>query len=131
MLSQVRWLRVVVAAFLIEVGLIVTTLPFILIIAQAVVFKAIVPLACLVVPFVVTFFSTRPLTSARALNGLLTGIVATAMYFVLVVVASSIDEAVASYGSVALLAGVNVLRIVSAAAGSFTADRRAAAPSAA
>ena len=124
MLSQVRWLRVVVAAFLIEVGLIVTTLPFILIIAQAVVFKAIVPLACLVVPFVVTFFSTRPLTSARALNGFVTGVVATVMYFALVLGASSIAEAVASYGSVALLAGVNVLRIVSATAGGYAADRR-------
>ena len=38
MLSQIRWLRAVVAAFLIEVGLIVFTLPFILIIAEAVVF---------------------------------------------------------------------------------------------
>ena len=125
MLSQVRWLRVVVAAFLIEVGLIVTTLPFILIIAQAVVFKAIVPLACLVVPFVVTFFSTRPLTSARALNGFVTGVVATVMYFALVLGTSSLAEAVASYGSVALLAGVNVLRIVSATAGGYAADRRA------
>ncbi|HXS79868.1 MAG TPA: hypothetical protein VN818_06265 [Gammaproteobacteria bacterium] len=131
MLSQVRWLRVVIAAFVIEVGLIVTTLPFIPLLDDALVFRVVVPLACLIVPFVVTFFATRPLPTARVLNGLLTGIVATAMYFVLVVVASSIDEAVASYGSVALLAGVNVLRIVSAAAGGFTADRRAAAPSAA
>ena len=124
MLSQVRWLRAVVAAFLIEVGLIVFTLPFILIIAEAVVFKAIVPLACLVVPFVVTFFSTRPLSAARSLNGFVTGVVATVMYFALVLGASSIAEAVASYGSVALLAGVNVLRIVSATAGGYAADRR-------
>ena len=130
MLSQVRWLRVVIAAFLIEVGLIVTTLPFILIIAEAVVFTVIVPLACLVVPFVVTFFSTRPLPAARALNGLLTGVVATVMYFALVLGTSSIAEAAASYGSIALLAGVNVLRIVSAAAGGYAADRRAV-PSAA
>src|SRR5262245_36957147 len=125
MLSQVRWLRVVIAAFLIEVGLIVTTLPFILIIAQAIVFTVIVPLACLVVPFVVTFFSTRPLPAARALNGLLTGVVATIMYVALVLGTSSIAEAAASYGSMALLAGVNVLRIVSAAAGGYAADRRA------
>ena len=130
MLSQVRWLRVVIAAFLIEVGLIVTTLPFILIIAEAVVFTVIVPLACLVVPFVVTFFSTRPLPAARALNGLLTGVIATVMYFALVLGTSSIAEAAASYGSIALLAGVNVLRIVSAAAGGYAADRRAV-PSAA
>jgi len=125
MLSQVRWWRVVIAAFLIEVGLIVFTLPFILILAEAVVFKAIVPIACVVVPFVVTFISTRPLPAARVLNGFATGVVATAMYFALVLGASSIAEAIASYGSVALLAGVNVLRVVSAAAGGYAADRRA------
>ena len=125
MLSQVRWLRVVVAAFLIEVGLIVTTLPFILIVAEAVVFKAIVPLACIVVPFVVTFVATRALPSARALNGFVTGVIATVMYFALVLGTASIAEAAASYGSVALLAGVNVLRIVSATAGGYAADRRA------
>ena len=131
MLSQVRWLRVVIAALVIEVGLIVTTLPFIPFLDDALVFRGVVPLACLIVPFVVTLITTRPLPAARVLNGLLTGVVATVMYFVLVVVASSIAEAVASYGSVALLAGVNVLRIVSATAGGFAADRRAAAPSAA
>ena len=125
MLSQVRWLRAVVVAFLIEVGLIVTTLPFILIIAQAVVFKVIVPLACIVVPFVVTFIATRPLPSGRALNGFVTGVIATVMYFALVLGTSSIAEAAASYGSLALLAGVNLLRIASATAGGYAADRRA------
>jgi hypothetical protein len=130
MLSQVRWLRVVIAAFLIELGLIVTTLPFILIIREALVYGAVVPVACIVVPFVVTFFATRPLPAARALNGFLIGIVATVMYFALVTGLSSIDEAVASYGSMAMLAGVNLLRIVSATVGGYFADWRAV-PSAA
>lgn len=124
MLSQVRWLRVVIAAFLIEVGLIVFTLPFILFVAEAVVYKAIVPLACLVVPFVVTLISTRPLPAARALNGFATGVVATVMYFALVIGVSSITEAAAVYG-LPLFFGVNALRIVSAAAGGYAADRRA------
>lgn len=130
MLTQVRWLRAVVAAFLIEVGLIVTTLPFSPLVSEAVLLRALVPLACLIVPFVVTFIATRPLPAARVLNGLLTGVVATVMYFVLVVVASSITEASAVYG-LALFIGVNALRIVSAAAGGYAADRRAAAPTAA
>jgi hypothetical protein len=130
MLEQVRWLRVVIAAFVIEVGLLVTALPFVPLVGQTVAFTVVVPIACLIVPFVVTFFAMRPLPAARALNGLLAGIVATVMYFVLVVVASSIAETVASYGSVAMLAGVNVLRIASAAAGGYFADRRAV-PSAA
>lgn len=124
MLSQVRWWRVVIAAFVIEVGLIVTALPFILIVAEAVVYRAIVPLACIVVPFVVAWFATRKLPGARVLHGALMGIVATAMYFALVIGASSIAEASAAYG-LPLFIGVNALRIISAAAGGYAADRRA------
>jgi hypothetical protein len=130
MLSQVRWLRVVIAAFVIEVGLIVTTLPFIPVVGRPLVFSVVVPIACIVVPFVVTFFAMRPLPAARLLNALLTGIVATIMYCALVIGSSSIDETVAAYGSMAMVVGVNVLRIVSAVAGGYFADRRTA-PSAA
>jgi hypothetical protein len=66
----------------------------------------------------------RPLPAARALNGLLTGLVATVMYCVLVVGSSSVDETIAAYGSLAMVAGVNVLRIASATAGGYFADRR-------
>ena len=52
------------------------------------------------------------------------------MYFVLVVVTASIAEAVSEYG-LPLFIVVNALRIVSATAGGFVAERRAAAPSAA
>jgi len=125
MFEQVRWLRVVITAFLIEVGLIVTTLPFVPLVGEALVFSLVVPAACIVVPFVVTFFAMRPLPAARALNGLLTGLVATVMYCVLVVGSSSVDETIAAYGSLAMVAGVNVLRIASATAGGYFADRRA------
>jgi len=128
MLSQVRWLRVVIAAFVIEAGL-MTMVPLIPLLGQDFVLKVIVPIACLVVPFVVAFIATRPLAAARGLHGLLIGIVATVIYFVLVAVASSIAEASASYG-LPLFFGVNALRIVSAAAGGYFADRRAV-PSAA
>jgi lipopolysaccharide export LptBFGC system permease protein LptF len=129
MLSQVRWLRVVIAAFVIEVGLIVTGLPLLLVLSEALVYRVAVPVLCIVVPFVVAFFAMRPLPAARVMNGFLTGVIATAMYFVLVIVASSIAEASAAYG-LALFIGVNALRIVSAAAGGYAADRRAV-PSAA
>jgi hypothetical protein len=81
MLKQVRWLRVLLAAFLVEVGLGVTALPFLAVFSGQVVFQIIVPAACLVVPFVL---------------------------FVI----------------------VNLLRIVSAAAGGYAAERRAPAPAA-
>jgi hypothetical protein len=127
MIKQVRWPRVVLAAFLVEVGLIVTALPFLLLIAEELVFRAVVPVACLVVPFVVAWLATRKLPNARALHGWLIGIVATVMYFALVIGTSSITEAVASCGSMALFVGVNALRVVSAAAGGYAADRRLAA----
>ena len=122
MLSQVRWLRVVIAAFVIEAAL-MTMVPLIPLLGQDFVLKVIVPIACLVVPFVVAFVATRPLAAARGLHGLLIGVVATVMYFALVVGFFSIAEASASYG-LPLFFGVNALRIVSAAAGGYFADRR-------
>jgi hypothetical protein len=77
----------------------------------------------------VAYFATRPLAAARALHGWLIGVVATALYFGLVLGASSLAEAAASYG-LPLFVTVNLLRIVSAAAGGYAAERRAPAPAA-
>jgi hypothetical protein len=130
MLTHIRWLRVVVAAFLVEVGLVVTGIPPLLVFGD-IVLTTVVPVLCVVVPFVVAWLATRKLSDARVLHGVLIGIVATAMYFVLVVAQGSIAEAAAAYG-LPLFICVNALRIVSAAAGGYFADRRAAAvPSAA
>ena len=123
MLSQVRWLRVVIAAFLVEAGL-MTMLPLVPLLGQDFVLKVVVPVACLVIPFVVAFVATRSLATTRVLHGLLIGVVATGMYFALVAGVSSIAEASASYG-LPLFLGVNALRIVSAAAGGYFADWRA------
>jgi hypothetical protein len=124
MLSQIRWLRVLIAAFLVEAGL-MAMVPLIPLVGQDLMLKVVAPIACVVIPFVVAFVATRPLPAARAVHGLLIGIVATGIYFALVIGLSSVEEAVASYGSVALFAGVNALRLVSAAAGGYVADRRA------
>jgi hypothetical protein len=124
MIGQVRWLRVVIAAFLVEVGLSVTAIPFVLLFGQPAYVTA-VPALCVAVPFMVVWFATHKLASGRALHGLLIGIVATVMYFALVIGVSSIAEAVVSYGSVAMFVGVNALRVVSAAAGGYAAGRRA------
>jgi lipopolysaccharide export LptBFGC system permease protein LptF len=122
MIKNVRWLRVVIAAFLVEVGLVVTTLPFIPILGEELVFQAVVPSACLVVPFIVAWLATRKLPSGRVLHGLLIGVVATIMYFALVIGSSSIAEAAATYG-VPLFIAVNALRMVSAAAGGYVSAR--------
>lgn len=65
MLSQVRWLRVVIGAFLIETGL-MAMLPLVPLLGQDFVLKVVVPVACLVIPFVVAFVATRTLASAVA-----------------------------------------------------------------
>jgi hypothetical protein len=127
--KQIRWLRVLVAAFLVEVGLGVTAFPFLAVFSKQVVLQIIVPVACLVVPFAVAYIATRPLPAARVLHGWLIGVVATALYFGLVLGASSLEEANASYG-LPLFIVVNLLRIVSAAAGGYAAERRAPAPAA-
>jgi len=129
MINQVRWLRVVIAAFIVEVGLAVTAIPFVLLFGPPAYVTA-VPVVCVIVPFVVVWFATRKLSGARVLHGLLIGIVATVLYFALVIGASSIGAAVASYGGVAMLAVVNVLRVAGALAGGYAAARRGA-PSAA
>jgi lipopolysaccharide export LptBFGC system permease protein LptF len=126
MIERVRWLRVVIAAFLVEVGLIVMALPFIPLVGEELVFRAVVPTACLVVPFIVAWLATRKLPSARVLHGFLIGVVATVMYFALVIVASSIAEAAATYG-LPMFIVVNALRVVSAAAGGYAAERRSPA----
>jgi hypothetical protein len=122
MIRRIRWLRVVIAALLVEVGLTVTTVPFLLLIGEQV-FTTAVPVACFIVPFVVAWLATRKLPGARFLHGLLIGVVAAVMYFALVIGTSSIAEAAATYG-LHLFALVNALRVVSAAAGGYAADRR-------
>jgi hypothetical protein len=112
----------VIAAFLVEVGLVVTTVPFVPLFGDQVFFVA-VPIACIVVPFVVVFFATRKLVDAHVLHGLLIGIVATLMYFALVIGTGSIAEAAAAYGT-PLFVCVNGLRVLSAVAGGYFASRR-------
>ena len=103
MLSQVRWPRVVIAGFLVEVGLAVTGIPL--------------------VPLLIAWLATRKVPSARVLHGLLIGVVATVLYFALVISVSSVAEASATYG-LPLFILVNALRVGSATAGGFLAERQ-------
>jgi hypothetical protein len=125
MVAQVRWLRVVVLAFLVEAGLLVTALPFVPLLGERVALTIVVPIACAIVPFVIVLIGTRKLASAHVLHGFWIGVVAAVMYFALVIVASSIPEAVASYG-LPLFVGVNALRLAACVAGGYAASRAAA-----
>ena len=121
-MPNIKWWRVVIAAVLVEIGLIVTTLPFVPLLGDQAFFIA-VPIACAVVPFVVAWLATRKLASAQVLHGLLIGLVATVIYFALVIGGSSIAETTATYGLL-LFVIVNVLRVLSAVAGGYVASRR-------
>ena len=123
-MSSIRWLRVVIAAFIVELGLVVTTVPFFLLIGDRV-FAMAVPVACLVVPFIVAWFATRKLPARRLLHGVLIGVAATLVYFLLVIGTGTVAEAVGSYG-LPLFIVVNALRVLSAAAGGYAAERSAA-----
>ena len=123
-MSSIRWLRVVIAAFIVELGLVVTTVPFFLLIGDRV-FAMAVPVACLVVPFIVAWFATRKLPARRFLHGVLIGVAATLVYFLLVIGTGTVAEAVGSYG-LPLFIVVNALRVLSAAAGGYAAERSAA-----
>jgi hypothetical protein len=122
MVAQVRWLRVVILAFLVEAGLLVTAVPFVPLLGQQTTFTIVVPIACALVPFVIVFLGTRKLESEHVQHGFWIGVVAMLMYFALVIVASSIPEAVASYG-LPLFVGVNALRFVACIAGAHAASR--------
>jgi hypothetical protein len=121
-MQAIRWLRVVVAALLVEVGLIATTVPFVPLVGDQAFFIA-VPIACVIVPFGVVYFATRNLQSAHVLHGVLIGVVATLMYFALVIGTGSIAETAATYGP-ALFVIVNVLRFLSSVTGGYAAGRR-------
>jgi hypothetical protein len=127
MVAQVRWLRVVILAFLVEAGLIVATLPFVPLLGERTTFLIVVPIMCVIVPFVIVMLGTRKLESGHVLHGFWVGVVAMAMYFVLVIVASSIPEAIAAYG-LPLFVGVNALRLAACVAGGHAASRSRARP---
>ena len=122
MLSQVRWPRVVIAGFLVEVGLAVTGIPLVPLLGD-IVYVTAVPVLCVVIPFLIAWLATRKVPSARVLHGLLIGVVATVLYFALVISVSSVAEASATYG-LPLFILVNALRVGSATAGGFLAERQ-------
>jgi hypothetical protein len=81
--GRIRWGRVFAGAVLVEAGLIGLTLPVALL-AGTTVFLAVVPPACFGVGFVCAWWACRKIESRFVLHGALIGIIATAIYFGLV-----------------------------------------------
>ena len=124
---QIHWRRVVLGALLLELVLFVVLVPIVAINQTA--FLIAVPIGCFVFGYLVTRWLLRKVSSAWVLHGALVGVVATAMYFGLVVMQpGGIPEVVAMYGA-ALFYFSQAMRIAGCVAGAAHQQRRVAARS--
>jgi hypothetical protein len=120
-----RWGRIVGLAFALEAALFVTLVPLQPLISQRLWFVA-VTIGCALFGCLAGRFAARGLTSRAVLHGLLVGILATIIYIGLCLAGpGGIAAAVAVYGA-PLYVSLNVLRIVSCAAGAMHGESRIA-----
>ena len=122
--SRIHWVRILLGALLLEVVLFVTLVP--LSFVHPTLFLVAVPIGCLAFGYLVTRWALRRVTSRRILHGALIGVVATVIYFGLVLSQpDGMASVVAIYG-VPLFWGNNVLRIAGCVLGGM---RRSSQPS--
>ena len=122
--GRIHWIRIIVAAFLLEAALVVAAIPMRYFLSMQV-FVVVVPPAVLVAGFLLGWWAGRKLESRFVLHGLLIGLVATGLYLAMCRVAlGSAFAAVEIYGPFLFVAG-NALRIVGAVAGCAFAGRTA------
>jgi hypothetical protein len=124
--ASIRWGRVVIAALLLEVALLVILVPVMMVVdspfsgapeGDHTVFFVSVTVACFVVGVAAGMWVARGVSGRPLLHGALVGIVATAMYLALCAVQpGGIAAVAAGYGMVAFVA-LNTLRIAGATAG--------------
>jgi hypothetical protein len=114
---NVRWLRVVLGALLLEIVLLVVLIPISFI--NMTLFVIAVPIGVFLFSYLVTRWLLRNVTSGRLVNGLLIGVVATAMYLGLVLMQpGGLAAAIAVYGVPMFYLG-QALRIAGCVAGSY------------
>jgi hypothetical protein len=120
--DKIRWGRIVIAGILIEVALIVLTIPLFMLAGVEAVVPVIAPL-CFIAGFVVCWWLLRRVLSHRILHGFLAGMVATALYLGLILGQyGSLTPVIEMYGGF-LFALANGLRILGAVAGGWFAQR--------
>ncbi len=123
---DIRWARVVLAAFLLEVVLFVVLVPIGQVFGNTV-FLIAVPIGCIVFGFLFGMWVVRPLRSGFLLHGSLVGILATILYLGLCAMGpGGIPAAAAVYGTVFFLV-LNAVKIGACVAGSIAKGRGAAA----
>ena len=124
---NIRWMRVVLGALLLELVLLVTLVPISFV--DLTLFLTAVPIGCFVFGYLVTRWVLRTLSSGALLHGGLIGIAATAMYFGLVVSQpDGLASAIQIYGA-PLFWFSQAMRIAGCLAGGLHQQRRAAARS--
>ena len=121
---SIHWRRIVLAALLLEIVLIAVLVPISFVSTRA--FLIAVPIGCLLFGYLVTRWLLRTLSSDLLLHGVLVGVVATAMYFGLVLMQpDGLSAAVAVYGA-PLFWFSQAMRIAGCVTGALHAQRRAA-----
>lgn len=134
--QRIRWARLVIGAALLEVALIALAVPLFALVDNPFVpgaeggsgdFTTVyvsISVLCFVVGTLAGAWVARPLSSAFALHGLLTGVVATAIYLVICSIPPNTPAAVlAAYGPFWFFVA-NGLRIVGSVAGAAYQGRR-------
>ena len=117
------WIRAIVAAVLLEVALFAITIPVVMLFSMEA-FIPFVPPVCLVAAIPFGWWSVRTMKSGFVMQGLLVGIVATLIYFALVLgMNGSIQPVVELYGSVRFVV-TNALKILGCVAGAYAGGRR-------
>jgi hypothetical protein len=120
---KIRWIRVLVAAFLLEVVLVVITLAISLFIEVQEILPF-VPAVVFVVGFPFGMWVVRKPVSGVVLHGTLVGVVATLIYLGLILGQfGSLRPAIDAYGPVSFFLA-NALKILGCIAGSYAAARR-------
>jgi hypothetical protein len=114
--DRIRWGRIIGLAFALEVGLFVTLVPLQPPLARNTWFAA-VTFGCALFGYIAGRLAASGLRSHAVLHGLLVGILATIIYFVICALApGGIAAAVAAYGA-PLFVLLNALKIVSCTVG--------------
>ena len=122
---HIRWLNVILGALLLEAILFAVLVPIGFV--NTTLFLTAVPIGCLVFGYLVTRWVLRSLRSDLPLHGALIAVLATAMYFGLVVMApGGLSSAVATYG-VPLFYFSQAMRIAGCLLGAVHLQRRVSA----
>jgi len=119
---KIRWMRVVAAAFLVELVLVALTIPVVALFGMEA-FVPFVPITCFVAGFPFGWWAVRKVQSGFVLHGTVIGIVATLIYLALVLSqGGSLRPAIELYGPF-LFFLANALKILGCVAGAYAGGR--------